>query len=176
MLFLICRSENINRRNASFLRESFSIKTSAFRAKVSRGRTNGRLARNKVRPWFSWFWMEDLNELFVGWIEAKLVLRVLPSRLFMNRFMSSTTYLLLTNHRQIYKVPDWRCRGNLAFINAFRKKCKRNELAKWSRSATGALTWIFSLSIAYPERPLFRVRRVHRFESLVARVSVSSDR
>lgn len=175
MLFLICRSEDINRRNDSFLRESFSIKTSAFRRKVSRGRTNGRVARNKVRPWFSWCWMKDFNELFVGWIEARrLVLRVFS--LFMNRFISSTTYSLLTNHRQIYKVPDWRCRGDLAFINAFRKKCERNELAEWNRSATGTLTWIFTLSIAYPERPLFRVRRVHRFESLVARVRISSDR
>lgn len=37
-------------------------------------------------------------------------------------------------------------------------------------------TGILLLWISYPQRPFFRVRRVHRLETLVARVGVSTDR
>lgn len=36
-----------------------------------------------------------------------------------------TAYLILTDYRQIYKVPDWRRSGNLAFINAFGRAPKK---------------------------------------------------
>lgn len=84
------------------------------------------------------------------------------------RSVLSNLINLLTNNSQVHKVPDGRSGWNLTFVNAWEKQHKAPNVSTKVKpqSTNRALTWIFSLSISYPQSPLFCMRRMHCLKSV----------